>query len=69
MQSVALSSKFQLSIPKAVREAMGLKPGQRFTIVNKGGVLEFVPQRQIRDARGMVKGPGTGDYRDRTDRY
>lgn len=69
MQSATLSSKFQLSIPKAVREAMGLKPGQRFTIIDKGGVIEFVPERQIRDARGMVKGPGTGDFRDRTDRY
>ncbi|HHH13918.1 MAG TPA: AbrB/MazE/SpoVT family DNA-binding domain-containing protein [Thiolapillus brandeum] len=68
MTSVTLSSKFQLVIPKAVREQLHLQAGQRFTVITKGDVIELVPMRDIASARGMLKGADPQDYRDRRDR-
>lgn len=68
MHSTTLSSKFQMSIPKGVREHMGLKPGQRFAVIAKGSTIELVPIGDIAQARGRLKGANTQDYRDRKDR-
>ena len=68
MASVTLSSKFQLVIPKTVREQLHLQAGQRFTVITKGDVIELVPMRDIASARGMLKRADPLDYRDRRDR-
>lgn len=69
MVSATLSSKFQLAIPKAMREELGIVAGQKFALIAKGQVIELVPLRSIKDARGMFKGMDVTDYRDRSDRY
>lgn len=69
MSSATLSSKYQLSIPKAIREQLHLQAGQRFSVVAKGGVIELVPVRNIESARGMLKKANPDNYRDRQDRY
>ena len=70
MQQAKLSSKFQLSIPKSIRDDMRLQAGQKFTVVARGSVIELIPVKTITDARGML--PSTqydaADYRDRQDR-
>lgn len=68
MPSVTLSSKFQLAIPKAVREEMNLKAGQKFAIIAKGDTIVLAPIRPLEEMRGILKGADTSDYRDRTDR-
>jgi AbrB family looped-hinge helix DNA binding protein len=68
MPSVTLSSKFQLSIPKAIREEMNLKAGQKFAILPKGDTIVLAPIRPLEEMRGILKGADTRDYRDRTDR-
>jgi AbrB family looped-hinge helix DNA binding protein len=68
MTSVTLSSKFQLSIPKAIREEMHLKAGQKFAIIPKGDTIVLVPIPDLAEMRGIAKGADTSDYRDRTDR-
>lgn len=68
MYATTLSSKFQMSIPKGIREAMGLQPGQRFAIIAKGSTIELVPIGDIAKARGLLKGANVQDYRDRQDR-
>jgi AbrB family looped-hinge helix DNA binding protein len=68
MTSVTLSSKFQLSIPKAIREQMHLKAGQRFAIIPKGDTIVLAPIRSLEEMRGALKGADPSDYRDRTDR-
>ena len=68
MYSATLSSKFQMSIPKGIRDSMGLKPGQRFSVIARGSTIELVPVGDIAQARGKLKGANTGDYRDRKDR-
>ena len=68
MASVTLSSKFQLSIPKAIREEMHLKAGQKFAIIPKGDTIVLAPIRPLDEMRGILKGADTSNYRDRTDR-
>jgi AbrB family looped-hinge helix DNA binding protein len=70
MGSVTLSSKFQISIPKEVRESQGWKPGQKFAFIPRGKGYELVPVPELDDLRGIAQGADTTDYRDRReDRY
>ena len=66
-----LSSKFQLSIPKALREDLHLQAGQQFTLVARGNIIELIPSRSIKDARGMLSAneyKDSSEYRDRQER-
>lgn len=63
-----LSSKFQLAIPKSIREELGLKAGQQFTIITKGDIIELAPIRSLKAARGSFKGCNPTDFRDHQDR-
>ncbi|SHE95347.1 looped-hinge helix DNA binding domain-containing protein, AbrB family [Microbulbifer donghaiensis] len=69
MAVATLSSKFQLGIPKSVREELGLKAGQKFTVIAKGSVIELVPVRSMDDMRGLLRGASTVEVRDRRDRF
>lgn len=55
METVKLSSKFQIVIPREVRERMNLKPGTRFRVIDVGGTLELIPVRPVREMRGRFK--------------
>jgi AbrB family looped-hinge helix DNA binding protein len=66
--SAKLSSKFQLAIPKALRDQLDLKAGQQFTLIAKGNIIELVPVRSLIAARGSFAGCNPDDYRDRQDR-
>jgi AbrB family looped-hinge helix DNA binding protein len=59
MQSVTLSPKYQVVIPKNVREALKLHPGQKMQIVEYAGRIEFIPERDIKELRGFLKGINT----------
>jgi len=66
--TATLSSKYQISIPKAVRAAHPWKPGQRFAFIPKGSGVQLIPVPGPKDLKGLVRGADTGGYRDRTDR-
>lgn len=71
MITAKLSSKFQLSIPKAIREQLQVKEGQQFVFVPRGHIIELVPAQHLQEARGWLAGIGKGeemDYRDRRER-
>lgn len=68
MHAATLSDKFQIGIPKAFREDMGLKAGQRFVFVAKGDTIVMIPRRDISEVRGMFKGANTENIRDRAER-
>ncbi len=68
MNTATLSSKFQISVPKEVREALGLKPGQKLAFINTGTGIRLVPQRAVLDLVGIARGANTEDVRDREDR-
>lgn len=68
MTSITLSSNFQVSLPKSVREELRLEAGQRFLVMARGAVVSLVPERDMAWARGKLKGAGTTDVRNREDR-
>jgi AbrB family looped-hinge helix DNA binding protein len=71
MFQAKLSSQFQLSIPKALCEDLNLQAGQQFTLVARGSVIELIPSRTIKNARGMLSAceyEGSSAYRDRQER-
>ena len=67
--TATLSSRFQIYIPKAVREAQKWKAGQQLAFIPKDGGVLLVPVPDIEALRGIAKGASTDDYRDRKDRY
>lgn len=68
METVTLSSKFQLVLPRGPRERLRLRPGMKFTVLDKGGVIFLVPERPIRAYRGMARGASTHALREKKDR-
>ena len=68
MHAATLTEKFQIGIPKAFREDLGLKAGQQFVFVAKGDAIIMIPRRDISEVRGLLKGANTGNVRERTDR-
>ncbi|MDD5299035.1 MAG: AbrB/MazE/SpoVT family DNA-binding domain-containing protein [Gallionella sp.] len=68
MYAATLTDKFQIGIPKAFRDSLGLKAGQQFVFVAKGDTIVMIPRRTINEVRGMFKGANTENVRDRTER-
>ncbi|MGH8192267.1 MAG: AbrB/MazE/SpoVT family DNA-binding domain-containing protein [Rhodanobacteraceae bacterium] len=69
MPSIAtLSSKFQISIPKAVREKQHWKAGQEFVFIPKDKGVLVMPVPDWKQLAGIARGAKTGGYRDRSDR-
>lgn len=68
MHSATLSSKFQLCIPKELREELHIKAGQTFIFIPHGNSIQLVPDRDIKDIRGMMTGARPVNIRDRHDR-
>ena len=66
--TATLSAKFQISIPKAVRNARQWKAGQAFAFIPKGTGVLLVPVPERADLMGIAKGADPEDYRDRKDR-
>ena len=59
MATVRVSPKFQVVIPKAIREAMGLKPGQRLLLFRFENRIGMVPAEPIKKLRGFARGIDT----------
>lgn len=59
MHAVTLSPKFQVVIPLPVRRAMGLRAGQKMQVIAYEGRIELVPDRDIAELRGFLKGIDT----------
>ena len=55
MQSVTVSPKYQVVIPKTVREALNIRPGQKMQVIEYTGRIELIPERDIKELRGFVK--------------
>jgi len=68
MDTVTISSKYQIVIPRAIREKWNIKPGQKVRLIVFGNRLEVVPERDIRDARGFLKGMNSDIHREEGDR-
>ena len=63
MQSVTLSPKYQVVIPKDIRQALHLRPGQKMQVVEYDGRIELVPKRDTKELRRFLKGINAERFR------
>lgn len=59
MTEVTISPKFQVVIPREVREKLGLKPGQKIQVTAREGRIEMIPVIPVAELRGFVQGMDT----------
>jgi AbrB family looped-hinge helix DNA binding protein len=59
METAIVSPDFQVALPPAIREALGIQPGQSVQIILYQSRIELLPIRAVRDMRGFLKGIDT----------
>lgn len=64
MTTVTVSEKYQIVIPKEVRQSLGIRPGQKIEVILYDGRAEFVPVRETKSMRGFLSGIDTAIPRD-----
>jgi AbrB family looped-hinge helix DNA binding protein len=69
MASAVISPKYQIVIPKEIRERAGLHVGQRVQVIARGGTITLVPDQPITSLRGIARGACLDGFRDKTDRF
>lgn len=67
MEAVTISSKYQVVIPRKIREQFHLKPGQKVAFIPYNGTLHVVLVPPIEQARGILKGMNVDNIREETD--
>ncbi len=65
MQTVTVSPKFQVVIPREIRNALGLRPGQKIQAIRYENRIELIPIEAITKARGFLKGIDTAIKREK----
>jgi len=68
MATTTISPKFQIVIPKEVREKLHLSPQQRLQVVEKGGIITLVPEVPLKNLKGTRKGMSKTNIREKKDR-
>ncbi len=68
MASTTISPKFQIVIPKEVRDKLHLSPKQRLQVLEKGGVITLVPEVSLKSLKGVLKGMSKEGIREKKDR-
>ena len=64
METVTISPKFQVVIPKKIREAMNLVPGQKVQAIVYEGRIELIPLQPLKEMRGFLYGIDTAVERE-----
>jgi AbrB family looped-hinge helix DNA binding protein len=64
MTAVTVSPKFQIVIPKEIRESMGIVSGQKVQILTYQNRIELIPLRPMKSLKGFLKGMDTDVQRD-----
>ena len=59
MGTVTISPKFQVVIPRLIREKLSLSPGQKIQAIAYGNRIELIPLRPIKEMRGFLRGINT----------
>ncbi len=65
METVTVSPKYQVVIPRAVRDSLHIQAGQKMHVLAYADRIEFIPVRRMRDLRGFLKGIDTTVERER----
>jgi AbrB family looped-hinge helix DNA binding protein len=69
MDEVTISPKYQVVIPKAIRERLHFRPGQKLVALVKGNSVSLVPVPTLKELRGIARGANLEGYREEEDRY
>ena len=64
MNNITISPKFQVVLPRKIREQLGLRPGQKLKAIAYGDRIELIPVRPVREMRGFLAGIDTTVPRD-----
>ena len=68
MAQTTISSKYQVVIPKEIREWTGLRPGQRLSVIAMAGGIYMVPVPTLEELRGIARGADISGIREKADR-
>jgi AbrB family looped-hinge helix DNA binding protein len=68
MNTVTVSTKYQVVIPQKVRQALHIQPGQKMQMLEYGQHIVMIPIRPIQEARGSLRGIDTDPQREKVDR-
>ena len=68
MSQVTVSPKFQIVIPREIRERLGLRPGQRITLLERDGIITAIPDQPLEKFRGILKGMSRKGLREKRER-
>jgi len=63
-----ISSKYQVVIPKPVRDHLQLKPKQKMTVIEKDKMVILIPHASLDELRGIAPGIRANNYRQKKDR-
>ncbi len=69
MDTVTVSEKFQVVIPKDIRRHMNIKPGEKIVVIEKNGSINMIPVGRIKESKGIAKGVSADDLRDEDERF
>jgi len=67
MNTVSVSPKYQVVIPKEIRESINITAGDKLIIIPYDGRIELIPQKSIQSMRGALRGMKTDSTRDKKD--
>ena len=68
MDAVTVSPKYQIVIPRSVRERVRIRPGERLQVISFDDRIELIPIRPMREMKGFLKDFDAGFERDEEDR-
>lgn len=64
METVTVSPKYQVVIPRSIRKSLGIEPGQKIQVLQYENRIELIPLKSIKEMRGFLKGIDTTVERD-----
>jgi AbrB family looped-hinge helix DNA binding protein len=64
MHTVTVSPKYQVVIPKKIRDVLRLRLGQKMKVIEYDGRIELIPDQDISELKGFLKGINTGFVRE-----
>ncbi len=68
MPRVTVSPKFQIVIPREIRERLRLRPGQKITLFERDGIITAIPDLPLEKFRGILKGMSRTELREKQER-
>ncbi len=70
MTYASMSSKYQIVIPKEVRDRLPMRPGQKFLVMEKDGVIHLIPDMPLSKLKGVLKDKNldASEIRDKSDK-